>query len=72
MSEESAETSRWEVNFLAIVEDSKRKNAFSHRLKDKPKQSPEMEPGMTADEVKVAEKNLDDAEKASREASRCL
>ena len=41
---------------MPVVKDSERKNAFSHRLKDKPKQSPEMGPEMTADEVKVAEK----------------
>jgi hypothetical protein len=30
-------------------------------LKDKPKQSPERKPGMTANEMKVAEKNYRDA-----------
>jgi hypothetical protein len=53
---------------MPIVPDSKRKNAFSHRLKDKPKQSPETTP----DEMKVAEKALETAEKACYEASRCL
>jgi len=51
---------------------SKRKNAFSHRLKDKLKQPPEMEPEMTADEMKVAEKALETAEKACYEASKWL
>ena len=57
---------------MPIVSDAKRKNAFSHRLKDKPKQSPEPEPCMTEDEVTVAEKNLELAEKSCRETSRCL
>jgi hypothetical protein len=38
-----------------------RKNALSHRLKDKPKQLPEPEPEMTPDEMKIAEKHYRDA-----------
>ena len=30
-------TFRWKVNIMSIVKDSERKNAFSHRLKDKRK-----------------------------------
>jgi hypothetical protein len=48
---------------MAIVSDSKRKNAFSHRLKDKPKQLSEPEPEMSADQMKVAGKM---AEEVSR------
>jgi hypothetical protein len=57
---------------MPIVKDCQRKNAFSHRLKDKPKQLPEPKPEMTPDEMKVAEKGLETAEKACYEASRCL
>ena len=55
---------------MPIISDSSRKNAFAHRLEDKPKQSPEMEPEMAPDEVNVAEKALETAEKACHEASR--
>ena len=47
---------------MPIVKDSQRKNAFSHRLKDKPKQLPEPKPEMTADEMKVAEKAYRDSQ----------
>jgi hypothetical protein len=57
---------------MSVINDVKRKNAFSHRLKDKPKQSPEMEPEMSADEMNVAEKALETAEKACYEASKWL
>jgi hypothetical protein len=57
---------------MPIVRDSERKNAFSHGLKDKPKQSAELTSEMSPDEVKVAEKALETAEKACYEASKWL
>jgi hypothetical protein len=41
---------------MPIVPDSKRKNAFSHRLKDKREQPSDESTGMTPDEMRVAEK----------------
>jgi hypothetical protein len=57
---------------MPIIKDFERKNAFSHRLKDKPKQSPEPKPEMSPDQMKVAEQTLDTAEKACYEASKWL
>jgi hypothetical protein len=57
---------------MPIVSDSERRNAFSQRLKDEPKQSPELEPEMSSDQMKVTEIALENAEKACHEASRCL
>jgi hypothetical protein len=57
---------------MPIVPDSQRKNAFSHRLKDKPKQLPEPKPEMSPDQMEVAEKALESAEKAVYEASKWL
>jgi hypothetical protein len=57
---------------MPIVKDSERRNAFSHRLKDKPKQVSDIVSEMTADQMRVAEKALDDAEKAVYEASKWL
>jgi hypothetical protein len=57
---------------MPIVSDSKRRNAFANRLKDKPKQSPEPKPEMSEDQMKVAEKTLETSEKAVYEASKWL
>jgi len=56
-----SETSRREGNIMPIVPDSKRKNAFSHRLKDKRERSSDNPAEMTADQMKIAEKAYRDA-----------
>ena len=56
-----SETSRREGNIMPIVPDSQRKNAFSHRLKDKRERSSDNHAGMTADQMKIAEKEYRDA-----------
>ena len=44
---------------MAIIADSKRKNAFSHRLKSK-RREPSDTSGMSADQIKVAGKMHED------------
>jgi hypothetical protein len=56
---------------MPIVADSKRRNAFSYRLKDKERE-PEQKPEMPPDQMKVAEQTLDTAEKAIYESSKWL
>ena len=46
---------------MPIVPDSKRKNAFSHRLKDNRERSSDNAAEMTADQMKIAEKAYRDA-----------
>jgi hypothetical protein len=55
-----SEASRREGNIMPIIKDSERKNAFSHRLKDKRERFSDNPVGMTPDEMRIAEKHCRD------------